>query len=247
MSITNFVLLLLAGCVAGFLNTLAGGGSLLTLPLFVMTGLTWESANATSRVAVLLQSASAVWGFYRQERFPWRDALVLAIPSTLGALVGALLTHLTDAAVFEPVAVTLLVGVGLAMLLVPKFTRPDLAYEVSERPIVHPLLFAVGVYAGFIQAGVGYLLLAVFAAVLGRDLASGNAIKVALVLVFTVVALPILGLDAPIDWGAGLVVGGGSMVGAQLAVRFAVRASPTMLRLVLVGTLVVVIVAAIAS
>jgi len=244
---TNFALLLIAGGIAGFLNTLAGGGSLLTLPLFVMTGLSWESANATSRVAVLMQSVSAVWGFYRQERFPWRDALVLAIPSTLGALVGALLTHLTDATVFEPLAVTLLVAVGLAMLLIPRFTRPEVAYEVRQRPIVHPLLFLVGVYAGFIQAGVGYLLLAVFAAVLGRDLASGNAIKVALVLIFTVVALPILGLDAPIDWAGGLVVGVGSVVGAQLAVRFAIRASPAILRLVLLGTLVVVIVAAIAT
>jgi uncharacterized protein len=247
VSITNFALLLMAGGVAGFLNTLAGGGSLLTLPLFVMMGLSWESANATSRVAVLLQSMSAVWGFLRYERFPWRETLVLAIPATLGAIVGALATHVMDAHVFEPVAVILLVAIGLAMLFIPRFTRPEEAFAVRDRPIVHPLLFVVGIYAGFIQAGVGYLLLAVFSAVLGRDLATGNAIKVALVLIFTLVALPILGLDAPIDWSAGLVVGAGSIVGAQLAVRFAVRSSPQMLRVILIGTLVVVIVAAIAT
>lgn len=247
MSIENFSLLVLAGGVAGFLNTIAGGGSLLTLPLFVLTGLTWESANATSRVAVLFQSVSAVWGFHRHERFPWREALVLAVPASLGALVGAYLTHLMDAKVFEPVAIALLVGIGLAMVLVPKLSQPARSFTVRERPWVHPLLFLVGVYAGFIQAGVGYLLIAVFSGVLGRDLASGNALKVALVLLFTLVALPVLGLDAPVDWAAGTVVGVGSVVGAQLAVRFAIKASPAMLRGVLVGTLAVVVAVAVAT
>lgn len=247
MSIENFLLLVVAGGVAGFLNTLAGGGSLLTLPLFVLTGLSWESANATSRVAVLFQSVSAVWGFYRLERFPWREALILAIPASLGALVGASLTHLTDARQFEPIAVFLLVGIGLAMVLAPGLTRPVRSFSVRQRPVVYPLLFAVGIYAGFIQAGVGYLLIAVFSAVLGRDLAEGNALKVALVLLFTLVALPVLGLDAPIDWAAGAVVGLGSVVGALLAVRFAVKASPTALKAVLLSTLAVVVVVSIAT
>jgi uncharacterized membrane protein YfcA len=247
MSTANFgdllivILLALAGFVAGFINTLAGGGSLLTLPILVLTGLSWESANATSRISVLLQTASAVHGFARYERLEVRDTLALGAPTLLGAAIGALLTYVTDARAFEFIAVLLLVGVGLAMLIYPKLTRGATPKTLAERPIAAPLLFLVGVYAGFLQAGVGYLLLAVFGGVLGRDLASGNALKSALVLGSTVVALPILGGDTDIAWVHGLILGLGSVLGAQLAVRFAIRASPATLRFILLGTLAVVV------
>ncbi len=247
MSTANFgdlpivLLLALAGLLAGFVNTLAGGGSLLTLPLLVLTGLSWESANATSRISVLMQTTSAVLGFVRHERLDRIETLWLALPTLIGTALGALLTYTLDAHDFEPVAVALLVFVGIAMLLFPRLTLATHAKTLSERPIAFPLLFLVGIYAGFLQAGVGYLLLAVFSAVLGRDLASGNALKSALVLIATVVALPILGGDTDIAWGRGIALGVGSFIGAQLAVRFAIRASPRTLRLILLGTLSVVI------
>ena len=198
MSFEAALVLVQGGVAAGFVNTLAGGGSLLTLPLLVWTGLGWDAANATGRVAVLMQSVVAVWGFARAERLrPGPSAIQsseswkMAIPATLGAGLGAWLATIIPASAFEPIIVTLLVVVGLAMALFPRAVMPaqgTTPKTLAERPIAYPLLFLVGVYGGFLQAGVGYLLLGVFGAVLQRDLMRGNAMKTLLVLVFTVVA-----------------------------------------------------------
>jgi hypothetical protein len=234
--------LVVAGIVAGFLNTLAGGGSLLTMPVLVLAGLSWESANATSRLSVLLQTATATRGFLTHERLSRRETVEMARPTLLGTLIGAGATHVLDVRTFEPVAVGLLVAVGLAMLIAPNFA-PSTPKTLAERPRARVLLFLIGLYAGFIQAGIGYLLLAFFSGVLGRDLATGNALKSALVLLCTLVALPVLGLDAPIHWGYGLALGLGAMLGAHLGVRYAIRASNRALRLILLGTLAFVVAA----
>jgi len=237
--------LVIAGLVAGFVNTLAGGGSLLTLPILVLTGLSWEAANATSRISVLMQSISAVSGFMKVDRMDTREALWMALPAGLGAALGALLALWLDPKTFEPVAIVLLVAVGVAMIVSPKITSGTQPRTLRERPIAWPLLVLIGVYGGFIQAGVGYLLIALFGGVLGRDLAAGNALKAALVLLFTLVALPIFGFGQGLDLARGLTLGAGAVVGAQLAVRFAVRATPSTMRLILVSTLLVVIVVAV--
>jgi uncharacterized membrane protein YfcA len=168
----------------------------------------------------------------------------MAVPATLGAALGALLATRVAPAAFEPLVVVLLVAVGLAMALFPRAVMPArgaVPRPLAERPIAYPLLFLTGVYGGFLQAGVGYLLIGIFGAVLGRDLQSGNALKVLLVLAFTVVAMVVFGVGAEIDWGRGATLGAGAMIGAWLAVRFALRASDAVVRAILIGSLGVVL------
>jgi len=248
------LLLALGGVVAGFVNTLAGGGSLLTLPLLVWTGLGWDGANATGRVAVLMQSAVAVLGFFRAEQRASRgpvlastEAWRMAVPAVLGAGLGAWLATRVAPAAFEPIMLSLLGAVGLAMALFPKAVMPargTTPRALAERPIAYPLLFLVGVYGGFLQAGVGYLLLGVFGAVLQRDLMQGNALKTMLVMAFTVVAIVVFGVGAEVDLGRGVVLGLGTMVGAWFAVRYASKASDLAMRVILLGSLGVVLITA---
>ncbi|MEZ4265033.1 MAG: sulfite exporter TauE/SafE family protein [Myxococcota bacterium] len=223
-----------AGLAAGFINTLAGGGSLLTLPVLMLTGLDASVANATNRVGVLTGSLAASHAFVRSRHLDPREVARLAGPTLLGAAVGALAAALVPSDTLEPILLATLVAMALLLALRPSILAPS-ADELPREPTGRALaeLAAAGFYAGFLQAGVGFILLAVLAGRLRHGLVRANALKVALVLPLTVVALAIFWWQGLIEWVPGLAVGLGTAAGARLGVRFAVRHSAALRWLVL--------------
>ncbi|PIE17651.1 MAG: permease [Proteobacteria bacterium] len=233
-------LLVFAGLAAGFINTLAGGGSLLALPALALLGLPWEVANGTNRVAVLLQSAAAARSFRSHGRLVLDDIWPLTLPALLGAGAGAAAASLADHAVLEPVIITLLVTLGLLMALRPRLviaSPSEGPLRVADRPSMRLWLFATGLYGGFLQAGVGYFLLAVLGGGLRYDLARGNALKLVMVASFTVPALAIFVANGLVDWLAGGLLAVASAVGGLLAVRVAVRVDQRVLRWIVVAAI----------
>jgi len=218
----SFFLLFATGAVAGTLNVVAGGGSFLTLPLMIFLGIPAGVANGTNRVALLLQNTGAVWGFRRHGVLDVQLAMRLAAPAVVGAALGSWMALQVSDFAFRRLLAVLMLTMTLWTLF-----RPPPAESVSrdeETPIGMPLLglfFLIGVYGGFIQAGVGFLLLAGTTAA-GLDLVRGNAVKVALVLVWTVVTIFVFASGGAINWGAGIVLGAGNLVGGQLGVRLTI-------------------------
>ena len=183
--------LLGAGVLAGFINTLAGGGGLLILPLLMLTGMGAALANGTMRVAVLIQSAEAVRQFNKRGTMPFAALPAILVPSLLGTLVGAVAAAFLPETILKPVLLTTLVVVALLMVLRPA--------QVSPGPDAIPLspnaslsgwlgLFLAGAYGGFVQAGVGFVLLAVLVGQLQYDLLRSNALKLAITGSFTAVS-----------------------------------------------------------
>lgn len=238
------VLLILGGVAAGFVNTLAGGGSFLTLPLLVFAGLDASVANGTNRVAVLLQSLVASWAFGRRGLLPGaRQTAALVLPALAGAALGAWLAI----EIPEPVLRGLIGAVLLAAI--PVVLHPE---GGSGRDAVVPpraprrcgaglalLLFLCGFYGGFLQAGVGFLLLATLVPIGGLDLVRANAVKVLLIALYTVTALPLFVASGQVHLLAGLLLGAGNMIGAHIGARLAVRAGARVIRWVLVAALAV--------
>jgi hypothetical protein len=220
-------LLLGGGLVAGVINTLAGGGSLLTVPLLVLTGLPGTVANGTNRIGILLQSASATWGFRTEGVLDRGAVLRVLVPVCLGAGVGALgVSHVSDAQ-FERIF-----GVLMLVLLVP-LLRPRGTQREDARPWSPPVsiaaFFAIGAYAGAIQAGVGLpLLLALLHA--GHDVVRGNAVKVAVIGLTTLVAVPIFAFQGQIAWVPALALGAGFAAGGRMGARIAVRSGERVVR-----------------
>ena len=218
-------LLAIAGFGAGFVNTVAGGGSLMTLPVLMLVGLPAPIANGTNRIAVLAQSIAATMRFYRAGRLSSKHASPLALGLLAGACLGALIASLTPALIIEwTLLATMVLLAGVFVL------RPSLleASPPSESPAARSwrdwgALVLTGVYGGFVQAGVGFMLLWVLVGRLRLSLVEATALKVALVLPYTIAALAIFSMAEQVAWEHGLALGLGAVAGAAVGVRVTLR------------------------
>jgi len=223
------------GLIAGVLNVLAGGGSFLTLPVLLFLGLPSTLANGTNRVGILVQNVGAVWGFHRYRVLPWRWAMAAVLPATAGAGLGSWLALWVSDEAFRKILASLMVVVTLWTLLDPVGRRRPKGEDSRDGQSTVPVpdltggrlagvavgFLAVGIYGGFVQAGVGFFVLAVTTAA-GLDLVRGNALKVLAILVFTVLSLAIFASQGEVDWRLGAVLAAGTFLGGQLGVRLTV-------------------------
>ncbi|MGM0574467.1 MAG: sulfite exporter TauE/SafE family protein [Myxococcota bacterium] len=240
MSVADVALLVGSGLLAGFINTVAGGGSLLTLPALMLTGLDASVANGTNRVGILFQTGTATHAFLRSGHLPVRAAARLLLPALAGTVLGSWSASVTPDRILEPVLLSVLVGMALLMVARPALLTPPGDEEIPRRargPGAMLQLVGAGFYAGFVQAGVGFVLLAVLAGGLRYDLVRSNGIKVALVLVLTVANLAIFVAAGQVRWIPGLVLAASAVVGALLGVRLAVRHTGALRWVVLVAVI----------
>lgn len=233
--------LLAIGVVAGWINTLAGAGSLLTLPALLAFGLPATEANATNRVGVLVQSLAAMARFRRAGVLDVRVGAWLIVPICVGAVLGAWISVDLDEVVFRRI-----IGVMMVAMLGVIFLRPARWIEGREGPPpAHlrwsgPLIFfVVGLYGGFLQAGVGVFMLAAIVWVQGQDLVRATATKALLVAAYTVPSLLLFIWYDQVAWWPGLVLAAGGMVGAWLGARAGLRYGAGFVRWVLVVVVVV--------
>ncbi|MCP3961068.1 MAG: sulfite exporter TauE/SafE family protein [bacterium] len=234
----GYAALFVAGIVAGTLNVIAGGGSFLTLPILIFLGLPPGIANATNRVAIFVQNVGAVWSFKRFGVLDTRSLLWAAIPATLGAIPGTWLALSISDKAFQRTLALLMVGVTLWTLWSPKIGSGEKSPPRSRYLALGAGFFLVGIYGGFIQAGVGFLLLAATTAA-GLDLVRGNAVKVLAVLCFTSVSLGIFIWQGRVDWPLGLCLAGGNLLGGLLGARLTVLAGHRWIRYIVTATILV--------
>jgi uncharacterized membrane protein YfcA len=235
-SVLMIGLLVVTGVISGFINTLAGGGSMLTLPALMMLGMPADVANATNRVGVLMQSVTGAKGFSDQERLDYQAILPVLVPTGLGALAGSVLASYLPVWILEPTLLTVMVIMALVMVIRPETVIPPEGtspLKLSESPVAAIGLFLSGVYGGFVQAGVGFILIAALAGGLRYDLVRTNALKTVCTAVFSGVALLIFALRGQVWWIPGVILAIGSIAGAMLSVRFAISVSQNTLKWIL--------------
>ena len=220
-----YPLLIAAGFVCGFVNIIAGSGSAVTLPLLIFMGLPATVANGTNRVAIVLQNVVGAGSFRRSGVLDRRGALILGAPAVVGSVLGAqIAANLNEAVMERAIGVIMLVMVAVIIVRPQRWLRGTMQ-ELSGRPDWKYLLvfFAIGLYGGFIQVGVGIFLLAGLVLGLGYDLVRANAVKVAIVLLFTSAALLVFVRNAQVRWDVGLVLAIGTVLGAWVAARLSVQ------------------------
>lgn len=226
------------GFAAGFINTLAGSGSLITLPVLILLGLPANVANGTNRVGIVVQNIVAVATFRRHGALELGGSLKLAIPSVLGAVVGAAIAvDLDEELLNRVIGVLMVVMIGIILLRPRRWLEAHATGDAAPYHVQAPVFFVIGAYGGFIQAGVGIFLLAGLVLAGGYNLVGANAVKNLIVLTFTIAALAVFVVNDQVRWGLGLLLAAGNAAGAWVAARMAVARGAAFVR----GALVVIL------
>jgi uncharacterized protein len=242
-----YTTLFVAGVAAGFVNTMAGGGSLLTLPALMALGLPAHLANGTNRLAVVTQSLSGVLIFHREGKLHTPAIVPVAAPTIVGAIAGAAVATLLPSEVLKPVLLGTMIVMAFLMLV-----KPDLVSapedEEPRSAFRHPAslagLFVAGVYGGFVQAGVGFVLLGVLGGLMRYDVVRANALKLVCTLLFGIAALAVFVIAAQVVWIPAAILAVGTVAGSQLGVRFAIKTDPKVLRAIVFACVLATCVAA---
>lgn len=231
-SVTWFeaVLLLCGGAFAGAVNAMAGGGSMLTVPLLVLAGVPGVAANGSNRVGILTSNVSTFQSYRREGVAVPKNLVPIIAPAIVGSLVGAYgISRLTDDA-FERVFGLIMIPLILLTIFRPKVNADAKPWAA---PTTVAVFFGIGLYAGAIQAGVGLVLLAALSRA-GFDLLSANIIKVIFILFATCIALPVFVIQGDIRWAQALLLAVGLSLGGWVGAKFAVRGGEKWIRIVMV-------------
>lgn len=233
MTLEHILLLLGVGLASGFINVVAGGGSVLTIPALIMTGLEATIANGTNRIAILVQSGTAVVTLWKEVKDNLKLYLKISLFTLPGAIAGAIMAVNVSNKFLEIV-------IGIVMILiiitivypVKKIKNPEPVTKLT--PTIMFSLFLVGIYGGFIQIGIGFVLMAIFHRLMKYDLVRVNIMKVFVVSFFTIPALLVFIIDDKIVLLPGLVLAFGNAIGAWLSAKISLRRGENFIRIFLI-------------
>jgi len=220
----QLLLLGLAGIPAGWLNVMAGGGSMLTVPLLVFMGLSGPAANGTNRIGILMQNLVAVRTFRKMGFKDLKLSLSLAAVASIGAVGGALIGTRLQGEWFDRTLAIILLGMLLLMATGKDNHNLEGGSETAKnRGLGHFLMFFAGLWGGFIQIGAGFILMPILHRVMGLNLVLVNMHKVSIVLVYIAVSLFVFASQVEIHWLAGVALAFGTMIGGWLGSLSSVR------------------------
>lgn len=225
----EFGLLFTVGIIAGFINVMAGGGSALSVPTMILLGYDPSVANGTNRLAILVEAAAGVAAFRQESHAEFHTSWQLAVLTLPGGILGAFYATRIDDALFRRLLGLVLILIVVSLLL----PKPAASARARSSLATSLAMFGVGFYGGFIQAGVGFLIMATLTHLMGLSLVKTNMHKVFIVLVFTLPSIAIFGASGNIDWKAGAVLAFGMGGGGWWAARLAVRRGDSLVKLVL--------------
>ena len=222
----TWLLFAIAGITAGVINTLAGSGSLITLPIFMfLCGLPADIANGTNRVGAIFQSAIGLHGFRKSGKVEYANSSWIVVPAIIGALLGAWLASEMSARQMTNVIGGLMVVMLVVLTVNPKrwLRESDPSTRNNKRFVSVATYFVIGIYGGFIQAGVGIFLLIALVMVSKYSLKEANGVKMLVILGFAIPTLGVFILNNQVNFGYAFAMAGFQSIGAVLGVRFATR------------------------
>ncbi|MFV2039179.1 MAG: sulfite exporter TauE/SafE family protein [Acidimicrobiales bacterium] len=229
MTFWEALLLVGGGGLAGVINAMAGGGSSLTVPLLVLAGVPGNAANGSNRVGILASTISTTGSFHMRGVTAYGEAASILAPVVAGSVVGSLAISRVGDDQFETIFGLIMLPIIFLSIREPK-PRPN--GHAWSRPTTWAVFFAVGIYGGAVQAGVGLILLAALTRS-GSDLVTANVTKVLVTLAVTAAALPVFIINGDVRWGPALVLAAGLVVGGWVGARIAVEGGERVIRAVM--------------
>lgn len=223
MSWYEYPLIIAVGFLAAFLNTVGGGGSLFSVPILTFMGLPITMANATSRVAILFQNIFAVAGFKSKGvELPWPYSIYLGLASLGGGFIGAALASQVPDEIFNKIFVGVMIFSVVLIIHDPFKSNGAENLSRSRQWLGGFLFFFIGIYGGFVQAGIGFLVIAVLSLVNNLNLVKSNYVKVFAAIVYTGISVVVFAWQGKIIWMTGIILAIGHALGGWYASRWSV-------------------------
>ena len=221
------------------MNVTAGGGSSLTLPSLIFLGLDSATANGTNRIAILLQNVSAVYSF-KQENYKQFDiSLKLSLLTLPGSIIGALLAIKIGDELFQKILAVVMIGIIITMIIpTKKKVEENKSNKISWQTYL--AMIFVGFYGGFIQVGVGFILMASLKYLMKLNLVYINMHKVFIVLIYTIPALIVFIVSKNINWFMGIGLAAGNMIGGWWGAKLSVKKGEKFIRMFLMAAIFVI-------
>lgn len=232
----DLVLLVFIGIIAGAINIVAGGGSLLTLPMLIFLGLPPNVANGTNRIAIIIQNIFAVSGFKSKGVSSFPYSIYLAISATFGAILGALWAVDIKGELFNKILAVIMVIIVIYMVIKRRTSTEELVERLTGKHFWLGIIafFFVGIYGGFIQAGVGFIMLLFLSGINRFSLVKSNAIKVFVALIYSISAVAVFAYNDMINWKYGLVLSIGNAAGGWFMSRWSVKKGDGLVKIFLI-------------
>ncbi len=241
MTLIEAIALIFAGLLVGFINTLAGGGTIISLSMLMFLGLPAPIANGTNRIAVILQNLIAVKTFRGQKILDLKKGKFFAIPAAAGSIGGAFAAANVDAEIFTKVIAMIMLCMMFFILFKPdKWLKGHdelIGKKISLKQIV--LFFLIGFYGGFIHIGVGFFTIAGLVISGGYDLIKANAIKNLIVLLYTPFALIVYIINDQVRFDYGLILSIGNISGAWIASKYAIKWGTNFIRWLIIIIIII--------
>ena len=232
--ITSVIILFVIAFISGFINVGAGGGSSLTLPMLIFLGLDSALANGTNRVGILMQNISAIYSFKTSKFSQFKLSLRLSLMTLPGAIAGAVLAVKLNDQLFQKILGIVMILIIISMFLPKaKNTKEGDGSQKVTWP-VYLSMFGIGFYGGFLQVGVGFMIMAALQHLMKLNLVFVNMHKVFIVLVFTLPALLIFAFTGNVNWFWGIVLGTGTALGGWWSAKLSVKKGEKLIKIVLV-------------
>lgn len=236
-----YLIILVTGFAVGIINTVAGGGSLLTLPVLIFCGLPPNVANGTNRIGIVIQTAFATAGFKSKgvSTFPFN--IYLGLSAVLGSIIGAKIAIDIRGELFNKILAIIMIAVVLLIIFKPKIKSHDLQERLTGKYLWIGVItfFFFGIYGGFINAGIGFIIIIFLHFVHRMNLVRVNATKVVIVFIYTLAALIVFVLNNKVDWKLGLILAAGNGIGAWFGSRFSVKKGEEFIKSFLIVMIVI--------
>ncbi len=229
----SILILFSVGAVSGFINVIAGGGSSLTLPVLIFLGLDSSMANGTNRVGVLFQNISAVYAFKQENFHQFSTSLKLGLLTLPGAVAGAIIATTIGDELFQKILGAIIIGIIITMVIPRKRIDYNDHNNTTISITAYLSMFFIGFYGGFIQVGIGFLLMAALHSLLKLRLIYVNMHKVFIVLINTIPALLVFVLTNNVNWGLGLSLAAGNAFGGWWSAKISVKKGEGFIKIVL--------------
>lgn len=228
------LLLFVIGVIAAVINVNAGGGSSLTLPALIFLGLDSATANGTNRIAILLQNVSSVYTFKKAKYQQFNLSMKLSLITLPGAILGALVAINISDELFNTILGVIMIAITLTMIFPTSRSKKN--DDTENKKITIPLFLTfvvVGFYGGFIQIGIGFVLMAILNKMMHFSLIYVNMHKVFIVFILTIPALLIFIISGNVNWYWGISLGLGNALGGWWGTKHSIKKGDKFIKTVL--------------